>query len=157
MSDSTARAVVLGIAALYDIADEAHEGPVKPSLTLRALLALIYEASRRERKPYDDFWKAVIHPGLESYGKVMQDYIRHHHALDKIADIARTFRMQPGSREYREFIESLRHNQRLVVDPEYRARMGVMKRLQQIKHVPRGMTLEEAARFRELGWTERKR
>ena len=59
MSDSTARAVVLGIAALYDIADDAHQGPVKPSLTLRALLALIYEASRRERKPYDDFWKAV--------------------------------------------------------------------------------------------------
>ena len=87
----------------------------------------------------------------------MQDYIRHHQALNHIADIARTFRMQPGSKEFRDFIESLRHNQRLVVDPEYRQRMTIADHLKQIKHVPRGMTLEEAARFRELRWTERKR
>ena len=157
MSDSCARAVVLGIAALYDIADEAHQGPLKPSLALRALLALLYEASRKERQPYVDFWKMVCDAGDENHGVEMQNYIRSSLAKQHVAAIARTFRMDPGSKAFKDFIEALRHNQRLTTDPDYRTRMHITDRLKQIKHVPRGMTVEEYARFQDYGWTERKR
>lgn len=157
MSNSCARAVVLGIAALYDIADEAGKGPIKPSLELRALLALMYQASRRDREPFDAFWKAVIDPGVDGQNESTRNYIRATAARIQIAGIARCFGMKPQSTEYNDFIEELRKKQRLAVDPDFRSRKHVVDTLKRIKHVPRGMTLDEAALFAEMGWAERPR
>jgi len=80
MSDSTTRAVTLAIAALYDIAEDAGKGPVAPNLTLRALLALLYEASHdcegRNRASFVDYWKTVTNPGLERDDEGQRNYIR---------------------------------------------------------------------------------
>jgi len=161
MSNSCARAVVLGIAALYEIAEEAGNGPIKPSLALRALLALVYEAShaarKRDRRPFDAFWKAVTNAGRDDLDEIDRNYARQHAATSQVSAIARTFGMRPESEEYRAVIAGLRRNQRMALDPELRARIYVTDRLAKIKHIPRNVTLEEWENHLRQGWTERPR
>jgi hypothetical protein len=50
-------AIHLGLGALYDVADKAGEGPIRPSLGLRALLAFLYFHSNGDKAPFVDFWR----------------------------------------------------------------------------------------------------
>lgn len=161
MSDSTARAVVLGIAALYEIAEEAGRGPVKPSLALRAILALVFEAShqcrKRDRAPFDAFWKAVADPGADHLHELDRNYARKHAARMQVAAIARTFSLDTASEGYTQVIDGLLRNQRMAVDPEFRSRILIAAAVGEVKHIPRGMTSAEWEYAKSQGWYERPR
>lgn len=161
MSESCARAVVLALAALYDIAEEAGKGAITPSLSLRALLALVYEAShkaaRRDRKPFDAYWKTVTDPGREDQPEADRNYVRRRAAAAHVAAIARTFGMLPDSETYKRFIGQLRRNQRMAIDSDFRARIHIVDRLQRSKNIPRGITLDEWEAHVREGWHEKPR
>ena len=60
MSDkqsARARALFLAMAALYEVANRADAGPVKPTLGLRALLACLYLHGNGDKEPFVDFWR----------------------------------------------------------------------------------------------------
>jgi len=157
MSDSCARAVTLAIAALYDIAEQAGTGPVRPNLALRAAMALMLEAGKRDRRPFNAFWKVIMDPGQAKHDESTRNYVRKHTAEGHVAAIAKTFGMQPETQLFQETIANIRRQHRVSVDPEYRARMHMSDTLKQIKHVPRGMTIDEWENHKELGWFERPR
>jgi len=161
MSESCARAVVLALAALYDIAEEAGKGPIPPSLSLRALLALVYEAShkavRRDRKPFDAYWKTVTDHGREDQPEADRNYTRQFVARANVAAIARTFGMRPDSEIYKQFIGQLRRNQRMATDRDFRARAHIVDRLERSKNIPRGITLDEWEAHLREGWHEKPR
>lgn len=52
------RAALLAIAALDKVAGDLHDAPLRDTLAVRAILALLHAASNGDREPYDAFWKA---------------------------------------------------------------------------------------------------
>jgi hypothetical protein len=57
MADLRARA----LAALDEVADRTHKGPVERTLTLRFTLAFLANFAD-ERWPFDQFWQAIAEP-----------------------------------------------------------------------------------------------
>lgn len=51
------RTIFLGLAALYQVAEQSRGAPVQPSLLLRATLAALYGHSDGNRAPYEAFWR----------------------------------------------------------------------------------------------------
>lgn len=73
MQDGRARAIFLGMAALYDVASKAADGPIAPSIGLRAVLAFLFENSNGDREPFDAFWRECQN---EWNGQTQPGYLR---------------------------------------------------------------------------------
>jgi hypothetical protein len=54
---SRERAIFLAIGALYDVADKCNDGPTRPTLSLRAILAFLYLQSNGDKEPFNSFWR----------------------------------------------------------------------------------------------------
>ncbi|HWK40790.1 MAG TPA: hypothetical protein VNR60_02570 [Croceibacterium sp.] len=54
----------LALGALDELVQQAHEAPIEPSLSVRALLAAAFACSDGNREPYDGFWREMqkTHP-----------------------------------------------------------------------------------------------
>jgi hypothetical protein len=50
------RAVLLGLAALQEVVEQARRGAVPPTIQLRALLALLHVQGRGDAAPFRAFW-----------------------------------------------------------------------------------------------------
>lgn len=158
MSNSLGRAVVFGLAALYDIADDAEKAPVAPSLGLRALLAFLHQACRQhDRAPFDQFWKEVTDPGNPELHELDRNYSRAYRARQQIAAIAQRFKLDPGGQAYRDFFQQLRENQRCAVDPDFRARIQAKAFLDEYRLKPRGVTMDEWRMMQSLDTGEKPR
>ena len=57
----------LGLAALKEIADQAYQRPVEPTMQLRALLALLHLQSDGDLARYRDFWEWSRRPLVPGY------------------------------------------------------------------------------------------
>lgn len=58
MDSERDRIIFLGLAALYQVAEQSRAAPVQPSLLLRATLAALYGHSDGNRAPYEAFWRS---------------------------------------------------------------------------------------------------
>ena len=85
------KVTMLALAALLDLATNASDGPLKPTLQLRALLALLYSRSDRRREPYASFWDQMTR---EERG-VQQAYVRRTYGVTHWHGIVRSLGGDP--------------------------------------------------------------
>jgi hypothetical protein len=84
------RALFLGICALQDYVDQASKNPLRPTLQLRALLALLAAAGKGNEACYREFWNVVRRPLDDTaYSEAPQHYLRATHAGMQWIGIAR--------------------------------------------------------------------
>ena len=107
-------AILLGIAALYDVAERAGKEPLSPSLELRALLALLHTLGDGRREPYDKFWKHSLSEGLERNHASTNGYMRSTSMRIEILGIGRSLNLELRSTELSNVISEIRARQRLV-------------------------------------------
>ena len=116
------RATLLALAALYEVAEAAGDGPITPTLPVRAVLALLHTVSDGNREPYEAFWRACLEPGLDSDHITARGYMRATSARREIMGIIRTLGMEPQEMTLNEAIQNIRSSQRASTDLEWRAR-----------------------------------
>jgi len=111
-------AILLGVAALYDVAERAGKQPLSPSLELRALLALLHTLGDGRREPYDTFWKHSLSEGLERNHISANGYMRSTSMRIEILGIGRSLNLELQSTELSNVISQIRARQRIVRGPE---------------------------------------
>lgn len=105
MPADDSRAELLAIAALYAATDEARAAPLKPSLWLRALLAMLYSRRKAgDQEPYRNFWQAVT--GGASVG-ADTPYKRATYGRTYWAQIVRAAGLEPQSEDLHTAIRDL--------------------------------------------------
>lgn len=83
------RLIMLALSVLMRWSDRAAEGPAKPDVTVRLALAVLYTCgSSGDRRCYDEFWRLLSDPGLESQHKEQRDHIRRSYCDTCIKGIA---------------------------------------------------------------------
>lgn len=119
MAELPDRTLLLALAALMDVADGARDGPVRPTLTVRALLALVHARSNGDAGPYREFWRRIRTP---SDGIAEEGYMRASYARTAWARIVRTLGIEPQSQELHEAVGQLVTAAREAADLDLRAR-----------------------------------
>ena len=107
-------AILLDIAALYDVAERAGKQPLSSSLELRALLALLHTLGVGRREPYDKFWKHSLNEGLERNHVSANGYMRSTSMRIEILGIGRSLNLELRSTELSSVISEIRAKQRIV-------------------------------------------
>lgn len=88
------------LAALFEIAEQAGQGDVKPTLATRLILRLLYERSdRRDRKPYDGFWQASKDRRSNELNRTTANFLRGRAARRHWLEIVGTLGL-PMDREF---------------------------------------------------------
>lgn len=82
--------VFKALCALDEIAIEAGDAPLKPSLSTRFALAFLYAFSNGDRTPYDQFWREIMDPKASAYSARAASYTRASYARTAFTSIART-------------------------------------------------------------------
>lgn len=99
------RAILLGLAALQDIVDAAHDAPVPGDVRMRALLALMFALSNGTRFGYVDFWRAVQKPLDPDAHPEPQHYIRHTNLNTAVCAITLSLGLTTADKRIKEAIE----------------------------------------------------
>jgi hypothetical protein len=99
------RAVFLGLAALQDFANQAHQHPLDATIQLRALLALMALQSRGDLSAYRDFWEVCRATGQDGQHVGGQNYERGTNADILVKRIARTVGVEPVAMSFHDAIQ----------------------------------------------------
>ena len=68
--------ILMALAALEELVDQAKDAPIQPSIAIRVVLAATFAHSDGRREPYDDFWKAMQISDDDQPTKSMAQYVR---------------------------------------------------------------------------------
>jgi len=81
---------MMALAALDEVVTVARKGPVRPSPSLRFMLAWLYDHRLKgDRSAYDDFWLAVTNDGQKAYSESAANSMRGGYAQTHLNGIAR--------------------------------------------------------------------
>src|SRR5690606_16639054 len=70
------RLILMALAALDDLIDQAKDRTIEPTLSVRVLLAATYALSDGRRDPYDDFWRQMQNPWSSQASAQMSSHCR---------------------------------------------------------------------------------
>lgn len=105
--DRIDRAVFLGLAALTEIADQSNDGPVAPTLQIRALLALVALQSNGDLRSYTGFWQRIQDKGRPGQHASGVNYERQLHAHIDVLGIAKSVGIRPQAKAYTDAITAV--------------------------------------------------
>lgn len=72
----TNRAIIIGLAALYQWPRRAGRDPFPPTVEMRAVLSLLYLHSNGDRSAFDAYWKAATEKGLNYPSDLIASVVR---------------------------------------------------------------------------------
>jgi len=127
--DVQQRAILLALATLLDMIDEATAEPARPSLPLRAILAFLV-ACGAERGICNDFWKTMVDATLGQTSATTRDYMRRTYGRTHYLGIVRSLGIKRTCPDFSQRV----HRLRVTSDPETRARDAVAAMVRNAKH-----------------------
>jgi hypothetical protein len=102
--------VFKALCALDEVAIEAGDAPLKPSLSTRFALAFLYAVSDGDRSPYDQFWREIGDAKASAHSEGSGRYIRGSYARTAFTGIARTVGIDVGIEVMAKLAEARRNH-----------------------------------------------
>ena len=87
--------VFLALATLAEQVELAHAAAPPPSHGVKLALAVLFEFSAGDRKPFDDFWRQMQQREGHSYSETIASYCRSTHLMTQLRGVMRAVGVEP--------------------------------------------------------------
>lgn len=90
------RLVDLALKTLAEQVELAHDAPPPPSHGVRLALAVLFEFSKGERGPFDDFWRQMRDESPRAWSETIASYCRSSHLQTQLRGVMRAVGIEPS-------------------------------------------------------------